>query len=184
MSEDIFSKSCDICRIQPAVLLFRVFDGKEVFHQGLCPQCALKKFSSTDISELNANYPEMLQAINEMKNILSAIVGHIGKLTENEEPPTKVCRVCGHPAEEIKRFGNVGCSICYDEFHDIIKERLIKNSYGSKHKGHIPQRYRKQHFEMLELEKLQLKLQALLRKENYEEAAKIRNRIKKIQKIK
>ncbi|MGL5955756.1 MAG: hypothetical protein ACRC0X_04025 [Brevinema sp.] len=174
MSENIFSKKCDICGVQPAMLFFRTFNtnSSNINEEGLCPKCALKKF--TEHNNFSIENQEIIQTITQMRHILSDILGHLGKA----EQQTKTCRFCNTSNMTIKHDKKAGCSYCYQEFESLIKEQL--QYFSSKHCGQIPSRYRSQYLYSLELDKLKLKLQSLLRVENYEEAAKISKRISKL----
>ncbi len=177
----MFSKKCDACGVQPAMLFFRTFkaNSNDIIEEGLCPQCALKKFTSGgDTSELENQ--EVIQSINQMRHILSDIVGHISKIGQQKNTNIEKCQICGTSTSIIKNKHTAGCDFCYKEFKPLIVEHLRSNSFGAKHRGQIPQRYRSQYLIDLELEKLQLKLQVALRNENFEEAAKISKRITKL----
>lgn len=186
MPEEFLSKPCDICGVRPAILMFRTYDGEQFGDEGLCPQCALERFSQEG-GVTGVNNPEVLESINEMRQILANIAGHLRKMVQNPSSDDKhsfsdddVCNVCGHSSTEISRIGNMGCPACYEQFAPLVKERLAKCAYGAKYQGLVPTRYRKIHFELLELEKLQVKLNALVRAEKYEQAAEIRKRILKL----
>jgi len=184
MPDDMFSKICDLCGLQPAILFLRTFNGTSVGEEGLCPQCAFKRFTEEKGIDLGIGQDDILHTINEMRSVLTDIVSHINKISNDStktSPKIQSCRMCGHSSDEIKRFGKVGCSICYEEFPEIIKSRLYKNSFSIKHRGNIPSRLRQQYFQTIELEKLRIKLHALLREEAYEEAAKINKRILKLE---
>ncbi len=181
MSENMFSKKCDACGIQPAMLFFRTFkaNSNDITEEGLCPQCALKKFTSS--SDMELENKEVIQSINQMRHILSDIVGHINKIGQQKSASSiEKCQICGTSTSTIKNKNKAGCSFCYQEFKPLITEHLKLSSFGSKHRGQIPQRYRSQYLLNLEIEKLKLKLQVALRNENFEEAAKISKRIAKL----
>ncbi|MGL5254437.1 MAG: UvrB/UvrC motif-containing protein [Brevinema sp.] len=185
MSEDMFIKPCDICGAQPAVLMFRTFNGEKIGDEGLCPKCALERFTKGGmIPGLDSS--EVLTSISEMRNILTEIASHLQRMTEENSNGSgaalsvDACSVCGQSAKDIQRLGTVGCSNCYQQFTSEIRERLVKSAYGSRYQGIIPNRFRKAHFRDLELEQLKIKLNALVRSEKYEMAAKVRNRIQKL----
>ncbi|MGL4677285.1 MAG: hypothetical protein ACRCWI_06425 [Brevinema sp.] len=176
MSENIFSKKCDICGVQPAMLFFRTFNpnSNNINEEGLCPKCALKKF--TEHGNFSVENQEIVQTITQMRHILSDILGHISKVTQ----PITTCRFCNTNNITIRNEKKAGCSHCYQEFQSLIREQVNNFQFSTKHCGQIPKRYRSQYLNSLELEKLQLKLQSLLRLENYEEASKVSKRISKL----
>ncbi|MGL4389176.1 MAG: hypothetical protein ACRCTJ_07280 [Brevinema sp.] len=182
----MFSKICDLCNVQPAVLFFRTFNGESIGEEGLCPQCAMKRFSDTAFDK---NQPqeneEILDSINTMRNILSDIVGHINKIstlnskTYNKEINNN-CPVCQSSYEDIQE-NEIGCSHCFETFNSSIKKNMYTESFNNKHRGKVPARLRKAYFKEIEIEKLKIKLHSLLREEAYEEVAKIQKRISKLE---
>ncbi|MGL4393957.1 MAG: UvrB/UvrC motif-containing protein [Brevinema sp.] len=182
----MFSKMCDLCQAQPAVLFFRTFNGESIGEEGLCPQCAMKRFSEATLDE---NQPqeneEILHSINAMRNILSDIVGHINKISITTDDKSSIdnsekCPVCQSSSEDIDD-NMIGCSQCFETFQATLKTELHEHSYGQKHLGKVPARLRKDFFKEIEIEKLKIKLQSLIREEAYEEAAKIQKRISKLE---
>ena len=86
MSKKHFSQKCDVCGIQPVMLFFRTIDNESnnIIEEGLCPKCALNKFSTNGTTQLADENKEIIDTINQMRHILSDIVGHIGKVTQEE----------------------------------------------------------------------------------------------------
>ena len=193
MSENKFSQKCDVCGIQPAMLFFRTIDNEssKIVEEGLCPKCALKKFSDNGGTQLAGENKEIINTINQMRHILSDIVGHIGKANQEDplvdsndeaiKPTTNQCRACGTTKMIIKKDQKAGCGLCYYEFSDLILNQIQHSNFSIKHSGQIPTRYRQQHLKNVELQKLKTKLFSLLRTENYEEAAKVNKRITKLE---
>ena len=101
------------------------------------------------------------------------------------------CKTCGESFDEFLNSGEFGCSNCYDLFEDRITP-ILKNLQGStKHTG---RGYKKilskisenetnkvAKKEENEVTKLQKELQKAIKTENYEEAAKIRDKIKELE---
>ena len=104
---------------------------------------------------------------------------------------TTKCKTCGESFDEFLNSGEFGCSNCYDLFEDRITP-ILKNLQGStKHTG---RGYKKilskisenetnkvAKKEENEVTKLQKELQKAIKTENYEEAAKIRDKIKELE---
>ncbi len=102
------------------------------------------------------------------------------------------CKNCGTTFEDFMNRGEFGCMDCYETFEDRIAP-LLKNLQGAnKHTG---RKYREiesdktdkkarrtVNKEETELEKLQKELQKAIKDERYEDAAKIRDQIKKVEK--
>lgn len=101
------------------------------------------------------------------------------------------CDECNMSYEEFIDGGRIGCSNCYDTFEGKL-DTILKNIHGSSvHKGRILNSPKLNKIEDIkenpksnELEELKNKLKELVRQEKYEEAAKIRDEIKKLEKSK
>ena len=100
------------------------------------------------------------------------------------------CKKCGITFEEFANTGKFGCNNCYEIFTNKI-DRILKGVHGSD--IHVGRKYlekkenkeknveMKQNTNINKIEELKNKLKALIKEENYEEAAKIRDEIKKLE---
>ncbi len=123
--------------------------------------------------------PEFMPLINEIK--------------------TLKCHTCGYTFEDIANTGRLGCGDCYEVFEQRL-DPIIKRIQGAnRHVGRIGkivdnkieqkmqnqetkgENTKKQEKEENQLEKLQNDLKQAIKEERYEDAAKIRDKIKKIQ---
>ena len=85
------------------------------------------------------------------------------------------CPACGYPAESLQKTGRMGCALCYEKFSAFLAEALRESQTNLLHVGKRPGR---QHAQP---EDLEVELQQLIRSEQYEEAAKVRDRLAKLQ---
>ncbi len=115
---------------------------------------------------------------------------------------TLKCNECGYTFDDIVNTGRLGCASCYDVFEDRLDPIIRKIQNSNRHAGRIgkildskiEKRQEKNDNKKVEnkeessnknnneLENLQLKLKEAIKDERYEEAAKIRDRIKEIEK--
>ena len=99
------------------------------------------------------------------------------------------CDKCGITYDEFIDGGKVGCSSCYTAFENKL-DSILKNIHGSNmHKGRLinsPKTKKvkeiKENPNKNKIEELKLKLKELVKEEKYEEAAKVRDEIKKVEK--
>ncbi len=91
-----------------------------------------------------------------------------------------ICAKCGHSAEEFYRTGLLGCEHCYDQFGSILLPALKSSQAKILHVGKIPGKKRSEADP--ELEKLKKELAKAVDEEEYETAAQIQEKIKKLQK--
>lgn len=95
--------------------------------------------------------------------------------------PSIHCTDCGHTYEEFQRTSRLGCNQCYDSFRKELNT-VLKNIQGSsQHQGKFPQRSGEELLLKRELENLRLSLSKAVAMEEYEEAAKLRDRIKEME---
>ena len=104
------------------------------------------------------------------------------------------CKTCGMTYNDFINTGMFGCSDCYDVFSNPI-DSLLKNLHGtSKHIGRgiksanleknqkVKPKKQEKDKKQDELENLKRELEKAIKEEKYEDAAKIRDKIKEIEK--
>lgn len=109
------------------------------------------------------------------------------------ELKTLKCNSCGYTFDDIANTGRLGCKDCYSVFEDRL-DPIIKRIQGSnKHVGRIGKiidskidnkntgnKEEKVKQPISEKEKLEYELKEAIKEERYEDAAKIRDEIKKL----
>jgi protein arginine kinase activator len=103
---------------------------------------------------------------------------------EVDEPDAigeKQCEACGLKFVEFRNNGRLGCPHDYDAFRDDLMPLLESVHGDTKHAGKSPRRLPKVKGAQLELSQLRRKLQQLVTDEQYEEAARVRDRIKELE---
>lgn len=92
------------------------------------------------------------------------------------------CSQCGLKMSEFRRAGRLGCEKCYEAFGPFMKEILEKAHAGkSTHLGRGPGRTGEESGRRDDLEALQRRLKAAVDSEAYEEAARLRDRIRTLE---
>lgn len=165
---------CDNCHQREATVHQTVITNGKKRESHLCEPCAresgtLKSFSFPNLS---------------IQQLLGSFLGTDPFHGTTLKPPLKaepVCRHCGMTYTEFSRSGVLGCAHCYEEMGPHLLP-LIKRVQGSTaHAGKVPKRTgglaRKRH----DLEAMRRQLQAAVQGERYEEAAKLRDRIKQME---
>ena len=84
------------------------------------------------------------------------------------------CPACGYPLDTLSKTGRLGCAVCYEKFSSHLVTALQESQKGLIHIGKRPGR------KNARCEDLEVELQQLIRSEQYEEAAKVRDRIAKV----
>ncbi|HZU35170.1 MAG TPA: UvrB/UvrC motif-containing protein [Gemmataceae bacterium] len=93
----------------------------------------------------------------------------------------KECQVCGLKFVEFRNSGRLGCPHDYQEFREELVP-LLENIHGeTRHVGKQPRRLPQSKQTQSELIQLRKQLQQAVHKEAYEEAARIRDRIRQLE---
>ncbi len=90
------------------------------------------------------------------------------------------CPACGFTKENFKERGRLGCSYCYTHFEKSIEPILDNIHRGTEHVGKYP----KNHVVIepqLSVEDLKKRLNELVLREEFEEAAVVRDQIKELE---
>jgi protein arginine kinase activator len=118
-------------------------------------------------------------------SLLSTILGNYHANPSHSEEHTEKelqCDKCGLTYSEFLHVGRFGCDRCYDSFEKVL-EQSIRNIQGSDtHTGKKPKDFESKMDkiikEMPEIDKLAIRLQEAIEKEEFEEAAKLRDKIR------
>lgn len=91
------------------------------------------------------------------------------------------CPECGMTYDELRRNGKFGCSSCYEAFAPYIGETLKSIHGAGTHMGKVPKRNGGTLLKKHELDDLKRRLVEAISKEEYEEAAVLRDRIRALE---
>src|SRR5699024_7465598 len=92
------------------------------------------------------------------------------------------CSKCHTTFEDFQRIGKFGCANCYHSFQDRMDAIFRKvHSGNTRHHGKIPKRRGGDLHKKKEIAQFRSKLQQLIEQEEFEQAAIIRDKIKKLE---
>jgi protein arginine kinase activator len=110
--------------------------------------------------------------------------GEASLVEETEETSAlnqRECPVCGIKFVEFRNSGRLGCPHDYQEFREELSP-LLENIHGeTRHVGKTPRRLPQTKQTQSELTQLRKQLLQAVNKEAYEDAARIRDRIRKLE---
>ncbi len=106
--------------------------------------------------------------------------------TEPSRVESSRCAKCGMTWDRLKQDGRAGCAQCYVAFSQELANVMERVQKTSQHAGKTPRAMLKRQMRLIHLrqrrdnrlEMLQRRLKESLERENYEEAAKLRDKIK------
>ncbi|MFU0826366.1 MAG: DNA methylase [Lachnoclostridium sp.] len=173
---------CSKCKKNEAKIYYTEIINGQKTEQHLCEECA------AEYTSFPMGTAFMDQELT-LGSLLSSILGNYYNNNPHGTGQTEKeisCDGCGMTYSEFMKEGRFGCAKCYDSFQKIL-ERSIKNIQGSDtHTGKKPKGFetktQKLVKELSEIDKLTIKLQDAIEKEEFEEAAKLRDRIRELKK--
>lgn len=173
---------CDKCKKREAKVYYTEIVNGEKKEEHLCEECA-SEFTSFHLASTVVNKDMTLG--NLISSILSNYYAPNSNKEEKDEKQIK-CKECGMTFEEFTQGGKFGCAGCYEAFKKELVPGIKKiqghdTHIGKKPKGFVSQA-NKIISELTEIDKLSIKLQQAIEKEEFEEAARLRDSIKELKK--
>jgi protein arginine kinase activator len=154
---------CHLCKDKVASIRLKEIIGGEITELQLCQDCYEKREQEgTGVAESSA------------ADIVSSLTG-AGKEIAESEPES--CSACGTTKPGLQEKGRLGCSNCYMVFSASLEPILLRVHSSVEHRGKIPQPADNLDMKK-ELRRLQEDLQDAIMSENYERAAKLRDKIR------
>ncbi len=106
---------------------------------------------------------------------------HVSEAADEDAPAGAKCPACGLTFLEFRNHGRFGCAHDYDAFKAELLPLLESVHNETRHSGKTPRRAPRHKTAQAELTQLRQRLQALVSEEKYEEAARVRDRIKELE---
>ncbi|BCN29844.1 UvrB/UvrC motif-containing protein [Anaeromicropila herbilytica] len=173
---------CDKCNKREAKVYYTEIVNGEKKEQHLCEECA-SEFTSFHLAST------VLNKDISLGNLLSSILGNYKVTNTSKEKETVkelVCKECGMTYEEFTTLGKFGCAGCYNTFKKQLGPGIKKIQGADVHVGKKPKGFVTKADKIVsglsEIEKLSIKLQQAIEKEEFEEAAKLRDSIRELKK--
>jgi protein arginine kinase activator len=164
---------CERCQERPATVHLTKVVNFEKTELHLCEKCAKEAGSELGIViEPNFSFQHLIAGLLE------------GDLNFYQQPSTHnevSCQNCGLTFSDFRNNGLMGCGECYQYFRTGL-EPLLKRMHGStSHVGKVPKRTGGKVRLRKEVENLKKRLQQAVSREDYEEAASLRDEIRRLQ---
>ena len=161
---------CENCKKNNATVHVKHVINGEVKESYMCRECAEKAGFNTSFS-FNDMFKDLFNATAE-----SAVLGN------GMSGTVKKCPSCGMTYQQFRHEGKLGCGQCAEAF-GVNMDSTLKNIHGSsEHKGKIPHKSGGILMVKREKELLRKKMAEAIEKEDFEEAAKIRDRLRSLEK--
>jgi len=149
---------CDDCKNRAATIHYKEMLYGKIKEYHLCEECAHKRGLTT----------KKLSPTEVLKKLLQE---------KNDSDQEVLCPGCYTSLAEFKKSGRFGCSKCLTTLQPYIKD-MIKQIHNSER--HIGKRLKASPMKGFEGFRLREELKKALGQEAYEEAAQIRDKLKKL----
>jgi protein arginine kinase activator len=190
---------CQKCQQRQATVFFSQTVGNETTQAHLCEVCAQEQTQSYGgMFPINFN---PFAAFSEMfKNLMPWEEADMGEAMAGRVPtsiePQLQCPHCGYQLSTFRQNGRLGCTHCYDSFRAVLNP-LITGIHGSIRHAEAKAPIQTSEEEQVsgeetaktaddasdpQIKALRKKLKDAIQEERYEDAALIRNEIRKLEK--
>ena len=173
---------CDRCKIRDAKVLYTEIINGAKTEQHLCEECA------TDYTSFQMEKP-LLNSDMTLNSLISTLLGAYQKNTSSKpgvSKPNLVCENCKTTFDEFLQRGRFGCAHCYKSFYNELGKTLRGIQGAQAHTGKRPKGYMSSSDKVIknlsEEDRLSLDLQQAIEKEEFEEAARLRDLIRQLKK--
>jgi protein arginine kinase activator len=157
---------CEACGKNVATVHYTEIINEELKEMHLCEWCAQQKEALVKPHFFTAEF----------------LSGMLDGSQVSTEKQTKKCAQCGFSHSDFQKLGRLGCSECYQIFKEQIAP-LLKRVHGStRHVGNVPPRGKNIANTRKDLNRLRQELKKVISNEKFEEAARLRDKIKEMEK--
>jgi protein arginine kinase activator len=161
---------CDVCKKNPATVHLTEIIDEQMNELHLCEDCARHKSAAM---EQQFGLSDLLAGMADFE-----------KPNKDEESVAVKCPSCNLTYADFKKMGRLGCGECYNAFRKYLAP-LLKRIHGSnQHVGKAPLKEKiitKSGKKKTDLEGLKAQLQKAIQKEDFEEAARLRDQVRAIE---
>ena len=161
---------CEICREKHADIVFKTVTGNQVATKAMCMACA---------QTIQQDMMKMFMSLGFRQDQLEQGEG----ITEQSEEtmPRYICAECGRPYDSLNESTMAGCASCYDAMREDLEKALQDNSHSPEAAPLQEVKEAGQERQEDSLANLRYRLMEAVINERYEEAAGLRDEIKRIQ---
>lgn len=171
---------CTRCQKRDAKILYTEIINGAKKEQHLCEKCA------TDYTSFQMEKPLIKSdfTLNDLLSTLFESYLNSDSVGQTSEAPQIHCENCKTSFKTFLQKGRFGCSECYRSYQKELGKTLRGIQGAEQHTGKRPKGFlsstEKIMMDISEVDKLALKLQDAIEKEEFEEAARLRDLIRSL----
>lgn len=171
---------CEKCNKNIANVYLKNNVNGNITENYLCSSCANEVYGKYDKYD---KYDKNTNIFNGLNNDFVADVFNMfdfNKMSHALAGARNVCPLCGSNFSQITQTGKVGCGECYKTFKNELEPNVMRIHGRAIHTGKIPKNMSLKISNKRKAEELNIKLKKCISEQNFEEAAEIRDEIKKL----
>ena len=161
---------CNVCKQNEAKVHLTKIVGDKMQKVDLCEDCSKEK---------GVDDPTSYSLADALLGQPTAELAAVAESEPSAEPGVK-CPTCGYSQADFKKAGRFGCSDCYATFGEGLEGMLKTMHKGTRHTGKVPAALQQSRSEAQKVKLLQKRLEKAIAEENFEEAAQLRDEIKRM----
>ncbi len=161
---------CQICGKVPATVHYTEIVNDKMTELHVCEKCAEEKGLH---GVLGKSKDSISGPLLWMMDSMSP--------TEEDKVGTVQCPSCGIRYSTFKQTGRLGCSSCYEAFRSQLRPVLRRVHGSTRHGGKSPSKDTVKYARRREIQKLQEELDTAIHQEEFERAAELRDKIRKLE---
>ncbi|MCA9323118.1 MAG: UvrB/UvrC motif-containing protein [Planctomycetes bacterium] len=139
----------------------------------LCTPCFKRDGKDTPFSKMNLSSVLSINLQPKLEIKFSPPTPR-GEVTEERT----TCDECGMTDLLLRKKGAIGCPHCYEIFEDEIADLLLRLHGARSHRGRFPKDFQKRRAREHQATQLDQELSLAVKDERFEEAARLRDRIR------
>ena len=172
---------CEKCNKNPATVMYKENINGHVKSFALCAKCASELTEMTGYGKSVYSQGDSLGDVFENVNSLfGSLFGLPAQQVRRQTGEGKKCTLCGAAFAELVKEGKVGCPECYKVFAEELAPTISRIHGTGVHMGTAPERYKEGRERKEKIAELESKLKRAVEAEEYEEAAKLRDELRKL----
>mgnify|MGYP001165570339 CR=1 FL=1 len=162
---------CQSCHKKQATTHIKTIVNGELTQYALCPECAQK-----------LGYGSLFGGFGEgLSSFLGSFFGMPQSAAAERLPEETRCPGCGASFSDIVRTGRVGCAKCYETFYNRLAPSIQRIHGNTTHTGKVPAGASPERRLQNDLEKARRELKEAIEEQRFEEAARLRDRIREME---
>ena len=174
--------TCDLCSKNEATVHLTEVINNETRELHLCESCAREKGAEA-VEQFGAGSPAGEPLAGGLAELLAGLTDLGTKLPGGSALQAISCPACGLTYEDFKKGGRLGCGACYEAFRKVLAP-LLKRIHGSTdYSGRVPPagQTKATAEPKQEIPKLKEQLKTAVAAESFEQAARLRDRIRSLE---